>query len=117
MGRIRCGEKKSKSALLFCPSVCFEECGKIAEVPSHYTWLIGNFMKLRLSGYEESVLTVWPQRSFNETRKSLKFSRRFMHVLGSDALSIWREFRKTACSESKMATPGRFHVYRHISRS
>jgi hypothetical protein len=87
------------------------------EVLSHDIWLLGNFIKLRLSEYEENVLTIWSQWSFKEIRKCLKFSRRCMHVLVCDALSIWREFRKAAYSENKMATPGKFHVYRYMSRS
>lgn len=50
--------EKTKSALVFCPPVCLEELGKITEVLSRDTWLLGRFMKLRLAEYEESVLTV-----------------------------------------------------------
>jgi hypothetical protein len=117
MCRIRCGEKSSKSAVLFCPSVCLEEFGKITEILSRVTWLLGSFMKLRFYKYEESLLTVWPQCFLKEGgKKSLKFSRRYIHVFGSDALSRWREFRMAACCE-KMATAGRLHVTSHMSRS
>ena len=40
MGRIRCGEETSKSAVLFCPSICLEDLGKFMEVLSHDTWLL-----------------------------------------------------------------------------
>jgi len=41
ISRIRCGEETSKSAVLFCPSVCLEDLGKIMEVLSYDTWLLG----------------------------------------------------------------------------
>jgi hypothetical protein len=73
MGRIGCENETSKSAVLFCTSICLEDLRKITDVLSHDTWLLDSFMKLRLSRYEGSFLAIWPQRSFNEAKKVLNF--------------------------------------------